>query len=190
MAEIKNMLLTIWFWFKSHDLPNWIVLIFSIIVWPLALFLWSKRAVGAVRNLQVVVAQAGGFIPTGEQCPYLVINFNNNTGEVVYLSNLAIKVSSKVKAHPNADKDISTGCYTLKFAIKAGDPFDKLQATLDTGGRVSTGLPLSSDYKHDEVTELVNRMRNYRRNGIISKFFTLQFDCMIGRELKRVKFKF
>ncbi len=185
-----NILLNIWNWFKFNDLPNWIVVIFSIVVWPIALFLWNKRTVGAVRNLQVVVTPAGGVIPTGEQCPYLVLKFNNNTGEVVYLSNLAIKVSYIVKAHPNADKDISTGNHVLKFALKDGDNFDKLQATINTGEKVTTGLPLSNAYSSAEVVELMNQMGSHRRNCLISKFFILRFDCMIGRELKRVKFKF
>ena len=185
-----DILLKIWNWLKFNDLPNWIVVIFSIIIWPLALFLWSKRVVGAVRNLQVVIVPAGGIIPTGQQCPYLVLKFNNNTGAVVYLSNLAIKVSYRVRVHPDADKDVSTGNHVLKFAIKDGDAFNKLQATIDTGQKITTGLPLSNSYNDSEIKTLMAQMRSHKRNGVISKFFTLQFDCMIGRDLKRVWFKF
>jgi len=168
------MLEQIWNYLEMHDLPNWIVLCFSLIVWPIALYLWNKRTHSSIRNLQIIVDPAGGVIPTGESCPYLVFRFENNTGENVYLTNLAIKVTDLINPHSNADKDLSTGNHTLKFAERDGEPFSRLQTTINTGNRVTTGLPLSEDYlKEDRLSNLINTLRGYKSRRLFSKYFTL-----------------
>ena len=180
-----------WDYLKTHDVPNWIVLFFSLLVWPMILCLWNKRTEPWIRNLLIGVDPAGGVIPTGESCPYLVIEFDNNTGENVYIANAAIRVTNRIEAHRNADKDISTQYYTLKFAEKSGEPFSRLQVTLSTGQRVTTGLPLSNEYlNNDKHTTLFTELKSHKSHKIWAKYFTLRFDTMIGDRYRRVKFKF
>ena len=40
-------------WVQSHDLPNWGVVILSLIVWPLALIWWNRRKVNNISKLLV-----------------------------------------------------------------------------------------------------------------------------------------
>jgi hypothetical protein len=181
----------IWNYLKVHDLPNWIVLCFSLIVWPIVLYLWNRRTYSSIRNLQIIVDPAGGVIPTGESCPYLVFRFENKTGENVYIANATIKVTDLINPHPNADKDLSTGNYALKFAEREGESFFRLQTTINTGNRVTTGLPLSESYsKEDGLKSLINTLRSHKSNRLFSKYFTLQFDTMIGGKHRGIRFKF
>ncbi|MFA5125335.1 MAG: hypothetical protein WC409_05870 [Candidatus Omnitrophota bacterium] len=179
-----------WEYLKEHDVPNWLAIIFTLIVWPLALIIWNKRYIRGIRNLQILIDSSRGTIPTGESCPYLIFRIKNNTGERIYITDLSLVLSRQIRAHPNADRDISTGGYTLKFAEKAGDPFFRFYITIDTQQEAITGFPLRVDYDDQALRTLIMELRNYRRNGIIARYFILQFDCMVGKKHHKVKFKF
>jgi len=175
---------------KQNDIPNWIAVAFSLIIWPIALALWNKRTFSAIRNLQILIEQARGWIPTGEECPYLILRFQNNTGERIYITDVSIITSHRIGVHPNADRNISTGGYTLKFAETNGDPFARYHVTVETQHEVATGLPLANNYDNQALNALIIELRDYRRNGIIARYFILEFDCMVGRNHRKVRFKF
>ena len=180
----------IWDYLKCHDAPNWISMFFSLVAWPLALYIWSRRPHGSIRNLQIVVDPAGGVIPTGEQCPYLVIRFENFTDKTIYIAYASIRVTQRIAPHQNADRDLSTSNYILKFAEANGQPFTRLQVIIPAGSRVTTGLPLDGQYDSGgRLQALIQEIRNHRRNYLHAKYFTLRFEAMEGNQHKRVKFK-
>jgi len=43
----------VWHWLKEHDLPNSFVLLFSLMVWPLALLVWHRWKRNIVSDLEV-----------------------------------------------------------------------------------------------------------------------------------------
>src|SRR4030042_897407 len=165
---------------RQNDIPNWLAVAFSLLMWPLALTIWNRRTFSAIRNLQIVIEQSRGWIPTGEECPYLIFRFQNNTGERIYITDVSITTSRRIVVHPNADRDISTSGYTLKFAERSGDSFSRFHVTVETQHEVATGLPLISNYDNQTLNALITALRNHRRNGIIALYFVLQFDCMVG----------
>ncbi len=175
---------------KQNDLPNWIAAAFTIIVWPLAIFLWNRRSVGSIRNLDIIISPAKGTIQTGESTPYLIIELHNKTGQVIHLTNAVINPTKNLKANDDAEKDLATGSYTLKFSKGSGDAFARLRVTIETGSRVTTGLPLSTAYSQEEANRQINLMRSHRPFGLRSKYFVMKYDALVGRELKRVKFNF
>ncbi len=154
---------------RQNDLPNYLAVAFSLIVWPLVLAMWNKRTFSAIRNLQILVDPSTGWIPTGETCPYLIFRFQNNTGERIYITDVSMRTSRLIAVHPNADRDISTGGYTLKFAERDGEAFSRFHITVETQHEVKTGLPLANSYNNVSLTVLINELRNHRRNGLIAR---------------------
>ena len=184
------MVRQLWSFLKQHDAPNWVAMAFSLVMWPIVLYLWTRRTYGSIRNLQIIVDPAAGVIPTGEHCPYLVIRFHNNTDQNIYVANGSIRMTERVAAHPNADRDISTSSYALKFAELPGQPFARLQTTIPTGSAVTTGLPLDERYQGAALSSLINELRTHRRAVLFAKYFTLSFEAMEGHRHKRIRFRF
>jgi len=119
----------------------------------------------------------------------LCLDFQNNTGQIVYIANAVIQATALIKGHEQADQDVPTKNYTLKFATKPNEAFEKLQVTVDTGQRVSAGLPVA--HNHDEsLSTLIKEIKFYnRRWWSWTKYFVLRFDAMVGKDLYRVKFR-
>ena len=55
-----------WKWMKENDLPNWVVVLFTAILWPLVLFIWHRRSVSNVPGLEVRLSP-GNIQINGEQ---------------------------------------------------------------------------------------------------------------------------
>ena len=46
-------------WMKANDLPNWIILLFTAIVWPIVLFAFRRKKVNNIPGLEVRFAPGG-----------------------------------------------------------------------------------------------------------------------------------
>lgn len=172
---------------RTHDLPNWIAVSFTGIIWPLTLYIWRKRSITGIRNLQIFPDTADGTIQTGENCTFLKLKIENNTGMRIYIADMSMRITKRIKANPNAEKDISTKGYTLKFAEKGESTYSRTHITLDTAQEVTTALPLANDYN---LKNLITELKDYSKNLIVARYFILNFDCMAGTAHYRVKFKY
>ena len=84
---------------KSNDLPNWIVILFTAIVWPLVLFCWNRRRVNNIPGMEVRL-MPGNIVIDGHPKDAIAIDFINNTGSVVYLSGARILRCSSLFSIP------------------------------------------------------------------------------------------
>jgi hypothetical protein len=88
MRDISKFFVDLYSWLKMNDLPNWMVVIISLLLWPAILYFvvwwWSRRKVRHIPNLRVAVAK--GQIKVGDNVYNAVdIVFSNNTDSVVYI---------------------------------------------------------------------------------------------------------
>lgn len=44
---------SVWTWARDNDIPNWIAIAISTIVWPAIVILWQRRRINGVRGLEV-----------------------------------------------------------------------------------------------------------------------------------------
>ena len=80
----------IWDWARTNDLPNWGVVLFTIILWPSFLYYWYRRKLNNIRSLEVRVAPGQMHI-NGVPHAAVAIDVMNHTGAVVYLTGARIK---------------------------------------------------------------------------------------------------
>jgi DNA-binding transcriptional ArsR family regulator len=53
MDEINSVAVSLWHWLKKNDLPNWIAVVFTAVIWPIALIVWNGRRVHNVELLEL-----------------------------------------------------------------------------------------------------------------------------------------
>ncbi len=88
---------------KSNDLPNWISLIFSLIIWPVVIYSWSRRKISYINNLTVSTEPGELSIHGQPNIPALKIVFTNNTNSTIVLANPKIKNNdSRFKIHSDS----------------------------------------------------------------------------------------
>jgi hypothetical protein len=131
----------------AYDLPNWFVLLFSIIVWPLVLIWWQRRRVTSVHGLEVHFS-AGAIhigpdpvIQNNPSYPAINIQIQNHTGSVVYINGTRIlRCSRKFPVTLAANRDVATNSYHLKFN-DGGGRFLLREITLQTNQAAQTVMP-------------------------------------------------
>ncbi|PYI93101.1 MAG: hypothetical protein DME97_07285 [Verrucomicrobia bacterium] len=172
-----------WKWLKDADIPNFAIFLFTAIVWPLALWVWSKRKVTTIPNLEVRLSRRRGKIDE-TSCEGIEITFVNKTGSVVYLSNgRLLGITSDFAVHQLAARDISDSSYELKFFDSANKTFHIRQTILQTDQSVDTWIALVSEasdallsYKPSAWRKFLNRQR----------YFRLEFLAVVGEDRFRV----
>jgi hypothetical protein len=165
-----------WNWLRANDLPNWVALAFTAILWPLALFFWQRRRVQSVPGLEVHFVPGTITIGASEHSA-VDVRFTNHTGSVAYISGVRIKNCSPSFVVPiDAARDVAANSYHLKFISSSG-MFELREVTLQTNTSAQTCMPisaaLSTEFYTHKTSWLARRM--HRR-----KYFILEYTAMVG----------
>jgi hypothetical protein len=167
---------SIWAWARENDIPNWVVVAFTGIGWPIALFLWHRRTVNSVPGLEVHFA--AGKITIGDK-PYSAVDvqFTNHTGAVAYVSGARIRSCTRVFPVPvEAARDIAKGSYHLKF-IRENGAFDLREVTLQTSASAKTCMPTTPELTGEFYTHSPSWVARLSRH---QKYFVLEYTAMVG----------
>jgi hypothetical protein len=129
-----------WSWLRNNDVPNWLVVAFTIVLWPLALFLWQRRKVNGVPGLEVHFAP-GNITIGGKPFSAVDMQVTNHTGSVVYINRVRIRDCTRAFPVPvEAARDIAENSYHLKF-MNADRQFVQREVTLQTNASAKTCMP-------------------------------------------------
>jgi len=183
LRMILQMIANGWDWMKANDLPNWVVFLFTAIVWPIVLFAWQKRAVNNVSGLEVRFAP-GDININGNSHAAVAIDVINHTGSVVYLTGGRIKrCSSSFSVPIDASRDIAEGSYHLAFMDGNGH-FSQRERTLQTNETARTAIATTSPLGESFYTF---RAPWYRRLVRARKYFVLEYVAMVGKKRYSVR---
>ena len=174
-------------WLNKHDPPNWATILFSLVVWPLALMWWRIRTVNSVPGLEIVLSSGEVSIgPPGAGQPYkaITVAFNNRTGSVVYLTSPRVTVCRKsLPVTPAADMDATTGAHIFAFVDEHG-ALQTHELTVQTDKRVSGAIALSEAAPAEFYTYRASPWRRYLR---WARYFVLEFKAVVGPRTYNVK---
>lgn len=165
-----------WTWLRANDVPNWLVVAFTVVLWPLALFLWSRRKVNGVPGLEVHFVPGG--ITIGEKpFPAVDIQITNHTGSVVYLSGARVRNCTSAFTVPvDAARDIAGNSYHLKFLNSHGQFIDR-EITLQTNASAKTCMPAADPPPKEFYTY---SSPWWARRLRLRKYFVLEYTAMVG----------
>lgn len=166
----------LWTWARANDIPNWVVVAFTGIAWPIALFLWHRRKVNSVPGLEVHFA--AGNINIGDKAhPAVDVEFTNHTGAVTYVSGARIRSCTRAFPVPvEAARDIARGSYHLKFIRESG-AFDLREVTLQTSASAKTCMPTTPELAGEFYTHSPSWAARLFRH---QKYFVLEYTAMVG----------
>jgi len=169
-------LVSVWNWMLLNDIPNWIALAFTAILWPLVLFLWQRRRVNGVAGLEVHFAPGHITIGTSSH-DAIAIQFTNHTGAVAYVSGVRITRCTRDFPVPiDAARDVAGDSYHLKFMSPSGT-FDMREITLQTSQSANSCMPASTALSTEFFTHKPSWLA--RRFGRM-KYFVLEYTAMVG----------
>ncbi len=172
---------------KENDLPNWVIFISTVILWPLALFVWNNRKIGNVPNLEVSLLKKDGFKIGEKEYKAVELRFANNTGSVVYLTNYRVlKCSKHFPVHPDSERDIKDRTIPIKFYNSETNIYDRRQITLQTSEKASTAIPLTISPSNDMIAYTPSCFRNFFR---WRKYFWIEYTAMVGPQMSVNKMK-
>lgn len=175
-ADAPLFIVQAWAWARANDIPNWIVLAFTAVLWPVALFLWQRRKVTGVPGLEVHFTP--GDITIGGR-PYKAIDvrFTNHTGSVAYVSGVRIRRCTVAFPVPiEAARDVADNSYHLKFQRSSG-PFDRREITLQTNQSALSCMPTAAPMPEEFFTHVPSWFD--RRLGR-HRYFVLEYTAMVG----------
>ena len=165
-----------WNWMKANDLPNWVVVLFTAIVWPLVLFCWNRRKVNNVPGMEVRL-MLGNIVIDRNPKDAIAIDFINHTGSVVYSSGARIfRCSSLFSILIVASRDIAENSYELKFLDEKGG-FTYREVTLQTNQTSRTCMAVTSPLPDSFYTYQAPFFKRLLR---IRKYFVLEYTAMVG----------
>jgi hypothetical protein len=174
----RGKMVDFWNWIKSHDdVPNWVILLFSLFVWPGVLYWWSSRKIQSIPHLEVQ-PQGGNMGIANHPYNAVYLNFTNRTGSVVYLSH------ARLRGHPDsfpippaAVKGLSAGWYELKFDTSNTGNLNQDECILQTNARVGTGIAVGRPMDQAFYSHRPGFLRRFFRTP---KYFLLQYTAMVG----------
>jgi hypothetical protein len=166
----------LWAWARANDVPNWVVLAFTGIAWPIALFLWHRRKVNSVPGLEVHFS-AGNITIGAKDHSAVDVQFTNHTGAVTYVSGVRIRSCTRAFPVPvEAARDIAKGSYHLKF-MREGGAFDLREVTLQTSTSAKTCMPTTPDLAGEFYMHSPSWVARLFRS---QKYFVLEYTAMVG----------
>jgi hypothetical protein len=160
-----------WQWLKDHDAPNWFAIAFSLIVWPIVIYYWSRRKVRGIPHFEVQ--------PTPARTAIGAQQYANLTGSIVYIRLARLRErQDNFPIPPSAVRGIPGGWRELKFADQNNN-FTRDQLVLDTGERTVTSIAVSRPLHND--------FYNYRPGRLSMlftrpKYFVIQYTAMVGEK--------
>jgi hypothetical protein len=182
MSSEDHWIVQGWNWLIANDLPNWIAVVFTAIVWPVALFAWTRRTINNIPHLEVVFTPANITIGATAHSA-IAIDFINHTGAVVYIRGARIKRSSSLFSVPSdAARDIAEDSYHLKFLDPNGG-FVNREVTLQTNHTARTTIATAALLPQ---AFYAYKAPWYRRAVRLRKYFVLEYTAMVGTTRRAV----
>ena len=176
LTQIFTWLIDVWEWSHVHDLPNWFAFGFTVVLWPLALFLWQRRKVNGVAGLEVHFSD-GQITINGNPYAAIDLQFTNHTGAVAYIHGVRIRSCSKMFPVPiEASRDIAENSYHLKFMDSNG-AFVMREVTLQTSQFAKTCMPTLTSMNPEFFTHTPSWLS---RHFSMRKYFILECTAMVG----------
>ena len=172
-----------WDWLRENDAPNWIVILFSLLTWPLFLFLrpWDRRNRQSIPHLQVRPQQNQvGMTIDGKRFDAIDLIFTNQTGCVVYLYRAQLRASPKRFPIPlEACQDMSDGWCDLKFGASYNNTvvYNYREWVAQTNTSIMAIVPVSRKLDERFYAYRPWLLRKWLR---WPKYFLLQYTVMVG----------
>lgn len=176
-TDIEALIVQVWNWAKANDVPNWLVFLFTAIVWPLVLTYWNRRKVNSIPHLEVRLVP-GNIHIGGRPHDAVAIDVLNHTGAVAYLSGARIRSCSSLFNVPiDASRDIAANSHHLSFIDENGR-YTHREFTLQTNQTARTVIAVSSPlpepfYRYSPTW--------FRRLFRWRKYFVLEYTAMVGK---------
>jgi hypothetical protein len=184
MPGEQHWIVQVWAWTKENDLPNWMAVFVSAILWPVALFVWNHRRVNNIAHLEVQFAP-GQIEIGGKPHTAISIDFTNHTGSVVYLTGARIKRCSSLFRVPiDASRDIAESSYHMKFMDQLSGKFVHREQTLQTNQGAHTCMATTSDLPESFYTYTAPWWRRVFR---VRKYFLLEYTAVVGTTRRSVR---
>jgi hypothetical protein len=174
--DMSEWISTAWNWARANDIPNWVVVAFTAVLWPAALFFWQQRKVQGVPGLEVHFVDCK--IRIGEQQHAAIdIVFTNHTGSVVYISGARVRSCTKNFPVPvEASRDVAQNSYHLKFTDSEGN-YVMREVTLQTSQSGKTCMPASQPMQREFFSHTASYVSRVLRRP---KYFVLEYTAMVG----------
>ena len=163
-------------WLRTNDLPNWIAIAFSLIVWPVVLFLWQRRRVSSIPGLEVHFFR-GSIKINGNDFSAIDVRFTNHTGAVVYVRGVRVRgCTANFPVPLEAARDVSSNSYHLKFNYGDG-AFVHREVTLQTTESAQSCMPVAASLPDAFFVHVQPRyLRLLRRHA----YFVLEYTALVG----------
>jgi hypothetical protein len=174
-----DCLSNVWDYLKLHDASNWFVIVFSLLVWPAALYWWSNRRTQSIPNLLVTFTPMNLNIGP-QQGDAVLLSFINRTGSIVYLTGAGLtEVRKRFLVPVAASRDMASGRRELVFAIPPDPAFTLHECTLQTGERATAAIAINNPM--DEAFYSY-RPALLRRCLSLPKYFLLEYVAVVGEK--------
>jgi len=178
---ITSWAVELWQWTKAHDLPNWIAVGITAIIWPIAILLWNSRKINNVPGFEMHL-RAGELVIFGKSHSAVSLDFRNHTGSVVYVTGVRIRPCALFPVATAARRDIGTGMYDLSFLDK-NNGFTLREITLQTNESTNTAIGIT-----DPMPDVFYKYKSpwYRQWSRWPTYFVLEYTALVGTTRHRV----
>jgi hypothetical protein len=181
MNALTNLLVNANSWAKSHDLSNWGVVIFTVILWPtvlsLGLLWWSRRKVNNISGLMISFTPSPG-VAMGGNFPAVTIFFENQTSSVVYVNGPQIRnCTERFQIPTEAVRDIGENAHPLSFLNRNTGIFEDHQTTLQTSGKAETVIAVTTQMPQSFYRYKTSLLRRIFRRP---NYFIIEYTAMVG----------
>jgi len=120
----------------------------------------------------------------GKEKPAVHFSFLNNTGCIVYLTNVRIlKCSKKFIIDKDASMDIAESSYELKFMDKNNGHYIHRQIILQTDETAQTSIAVEDEVNKEILSYKRSKLRQRFRRP---KYFCLEYVAMVGNKRYKV----
>lgn len=170
--EVPNWLILL----SKYDIPNWLSFVITLIFWPSVLFLWGAKKYQNIPNLEVSLVD-GMLNINGNSYDAIWLKFSNQTGSIVYLSNLRLLKCTKLFKVPiAATRSFAESSYELNFSVGSGN-LDQRQIILNTNCKAETAIALDIKPGQDILSY---QPPFFRKLFHYPKYFRLEYTAMVG----------
>ena len=182
LYEVVSMK-TIWCWLKDNDLPNWVAVAISSVMWPVLLLWWNKRKIQSISDLELVISPGSVEIivsPGDFRSPFptVTLEFINHTGSVVYITGASVRVNPKtMRVPPDAARDVGRRTHHVSF-LDGNNQLTIREQTLQTKERTRGAIVLSEPMSPDFYEYSAPLWRRFLGRP---KYFVLYYTAMVGR---------
>jgi hypothetical protein len=173
----------LWQWLKDHDAPNWFAIGFSLVIWPLVLYYWSRRTIQEIPHFEVYPIPGQQTNIGGHTYDAVGFTFTNRTSCVVYVRQVRLRENQKNFPIPSAAVRSLSGWREIKFQDQNGHLIDD-ERVLNTTGRALSSIAVSKPFGNEILSHRPGWLRSLFRRP---KYFTLEYTAMVAERKYSVR---